>query len=112
MSEQEKSAGIKKKGKRGGAPKMNWATYLHKVKAQIHPDLGMASDAMFVVNGMVEDFKERLINESFAQALNVKSGTLKAKHGRSAASIMLDGEILKHTMAEGHRACEKYALVA
>jgi histone H2B len=112
MSEQEKSAGIKKKGKRGGVPKMHWATYLHKVKGQVHPDLGMASDAMFVVNGIVEDFKERLINESFAQALIVKSGTLKAKHGRSAASILLDGGLLKHTMAEGHKACEKYAINA
>lgn len=98
----------KKKNKKGGI-KMNWATYLHKIKNQVHPELGMASDAMFVVNGIVEDYKERLINASFAQATDFKSGTLKAKHGRCAAVLILEGTILKHTLTEGERACVNYA---
>ena len=58
----------KKGKKKSGHAKMNWATYLYKIKGQVHPNLGMASDAMFVINGIVEDYKERMIKEAFKSA--------------------------------------------
>ena len=105
-----KSGGIKKR--KAGAAKMNWATYLYKIKKQVHPDVGMASDAMFVLNGIIEDYKERLINESYKSAEAAAGGTVKAKHARTAASLLLDGQILKHTISEGEKAWSKYATAA
>jgi hypothetical protein len=104
-------AGIKKK-KRSGGPKMNWATYLYKIKNQVHPSVGMASDAMFVINGIVEDYKERLIKESFKSAADAQGGTVKAKHARTAAALLLDGNLLKYTNVEGEKAWAKYQAVA
>ena len=102
-----KSSGIKKKS-RSKTPKMNWATYLHKIKNQVHPNVGMASDAMFVINGIVEDYKDRLIKESFKSAEAVNGGTVKAKHCRTAAALILDGDLLKYTNSEGEKAWTKY----
>jgi len=98
----------KKKIKRGGPPRMNWATYLHKIKGQKHPELGMASDAMYVLNGIVEDYKERMILESYKSAESLKGGTIKSKHARMAAALLLDGQLLKHTVAEGEKTLAKY----
>lgn len=98
----------KKKIKRGGPPRMNWATYLHKIKGQVHPDLGMASDAMFVLNGIIEDYKERMILESYKSAESLKGGTIKSKHARMAAALLLDGQLLKQTVAEGEKRLAKY----
>lgn len=104
-------AGISKK-KRSKTPKMNWATYLYKIKNQVHPNVGMASDAMFVINGIVEDYKERLIKESFKSAADAQGGTVKSKHARAAAALLLDGELLKHTNSEGEKAWVKYQGIA
>ena len=106
-----KSGGIKKK-RTNGATKMNWATYLNKVKSQVHPSVGMASDAMFVVNGIVEEFKERMIREAFKSAEDAKGGTVKSKHARIAANLLLEGDLLKFTMVEGEKAWAKYQAVA
>jgi histone H2B len=99
-----------KKGKRTpGATRMNWAGYLHKLQKQRHPDLSMASDAMFTLNGMVEDFKERMIKASYNNADDLGSGTVKSKHCRAAAAMILDGQLLKYTNTEGEKAWHKYA---
>ena len=99
---------IDKKGSRSKSVKMNWATYLHKVKQQVHPNLGMASDAMIVLNALVEDYKDRMIKASINCAADNKSGTVKAKHTRTAAALLLDGQLLKHTNSEGEKAWVKY----
>jgi hypothetical protein len=67
---------------------------------------------MYVLNGIIEDYKERLINESYKSAEAAAGGTVKAKHARTAAALLLDGQILKHTMTEGEKAWAKYAAVA
>jgi histone H2B len=103
-----KLGGIKKK-RTAGATKMNWATYLYKIKKQVHPDVGMASDAMYTLNSIIEDYKERMIKESFKSAEDTGSSTVKAKHARAAAALMLDGDILKYTNTEGEKACTKFA---
>ena len=100
------------KKKKNNPNKMNWATYLSKIKHQVHPKLGISTDAMFIVNGIIEDYKERLIKESFKSAEDAGGGTVKAKHARVAASLLLDGSLLKQTMAEGEKAWAKYATVA
>ena len=100
------------KKKKNNPNKMNWATYLSKIHKQVHPNLGMSHDAMFVVNGIIEDYKERLIKESFKSAEDAGGGTVKAKHARVAATLLLDGSLLKQTMSEGEQAGAKYATVA
>ena len=102
----------KKRGTRSKTPRMAWASSLYKIKSQILPGVGMASDAMYVLNSIVDHYKSRLITESFNSAEQMGSGTVKAKHARTAAALLLTGKLLKHTNREGEKAFLKYASVA
>jgi len=99
--------GIKKKT-RSSTPKMNWATNLYRIKKSVNSDVGIASDAMFVLNAIVEEYKDRMIKESFKIAETLNEGTVKSKHARMAAELKLNGDLLKHTKTEGEKAWAKY----
>ena len=96
---------IKKKSR---GTKMPWATYLYKIKSNTTPHLGINADAMFVLNGIVEHYKDKMIHESFRSAEEDGKGTVKAKHSRTAAALLLDGQVLKRTIAESEKAWAKY----
>ena len=113
MSSVENTGIQKKKAVRNkGTAKMQWATYLQRVKQQAVPELGIASDAMFVYNGLVDHFVTKLIDTSYKVALDHASGTLKSKHARSAAALILHGKLLKYTNAAGEKAWAQYQEVA
>ena len=52
--------GDKKKGKR----KESYATYICKVLKQVHPDTGVSSKAMSIMNSFVNDLFERIAAEA------------------------------------------------
>jgi len=50
----------KKKGKR----KESYAIYIYKVLKQVHPDTGVSSKAMSIMNSFVNDLFERIAAEA------------------------------------------------
>ena len=50
----------KKKGKR----KESYAIYIYKVLKQVHPDTGISSKAMSIMNSFVNDLFERIAAEA------------------------------------------------
>ena len=58
------STNKKRKGKR----KESYAIYIYKVLKQVHPDTGISSKAMGIMNSFVNDIFERIATESKAPA--------------------------------------------
>ena len=65
----EKKAGKAKaaadgKKKRRGKRKESYAIYIYKVLKQVHPDTGISSKAMGIMNSFVNDIFERIATEA------------------------------------------------
>ena len=51
--------------KRRKTRKESYAIYIYKVLKQVHPDTGVSSKAMSIMNSFVNDIFERIASESF-----------------------------------------------
>ncbi|XP_024426028.3 histone H2B type 1-K isoform X2 [Desmodus rotundus] len=102
MPEPAKSAPAPKKGskkavtkaqkkdgkKRKRSRKESYSVYVYKVFKQVHPDTGISSKTMGIMNSFVNDIFERIAGE--------------------AVRVLLPGELAKHAVSEGSKAVTKY----
>merc|ERR1711973_514775 len=94
----------KKKGKR----KESHAIYIYKVLKQVHPDTGVSSKAMSIMNSFVNDLFERIAAESSKLAHYNKRSTITSREIQTAVRLLLPGELAKHAVSEGTKAVTKY----
>ena len=98
----------KKEGKkRGRCRKKSYSIYIYKVLKQIHPDTGISSKAMSVMNSFVTDIFERIAGEASRLAHNKRS-TITSRAIQTAVRLLLPGELVKHAVSEGTKAVTKY----
>lgn len=85
-----------------------YKTYLYKVLKQIHPDLGVSSQAMGILNDFVSDIYERLVKDAVrAQRLRGKTKTLTASDFQTAVRLLLPGNLGNHAEFEGKKAVSR-----
>ncbi|XP_071071451.1 histone H2B type 2-K1 [Dasypus novemcinctus] len=53
-----------KKSKKRSRRKETYSVYIYKVLKQVHPDIGISSKAMSIMNSFVNDVFERLAGEA------------------------------------------------
>ena len=94
----------KKKGKR----KESYAIYIYKVLKQVHPDTGVSSKAMSIMNSFVNDIFERIAAEASRLAHYNKRSTITSREIQTAVRLLLPGELAKHAVSEGTKAVTKY----
>ena len=94
----------KKKGKR----KESYAIYIYKVLKQVHPDTGVSSKAMSIMNSFVNDLFERIAAEASKLAHYNKRSTITSREIQTAVRLLLPGELAKHAVSEGTKAVTKY----
>ena len=94
----------KKKGKR----KESYAIYIYKVLKQVHPDTGISSKAMSIMNSFVNDVFERIANEAQRLAQYNRKHTISSREIQTAVRLLLPGELAKHAVSEGTKAVTKY----
>ena len=94
----------KKKRKR----KESYAIYIYKVLKQVHPDTGISSKAMSIMNSFVNDIFERIASESSRLAHYNKRSTITSREIQTAVRLLLPGELAKHAVSEGTKAVTKY----
>ena len=99
-----KGDGKKKKRKR----KESYAIYIYKVLKQVHPDTGVSSKAMSIMNSFVNDIFERIAAESSRLAHYNKRTTTTSREIQTAVRLLLPGELAKHAVSEGTKAVTKY----
>ncbi len=96
--------GKKRKKKR----KESYSIYIYKVLKQVHPDTGISSKAMSIMNSFVNDVFERIAGESCRLANYNKRQTISSREVQTAVRLLLPGELAKHAVSEGTKAVTKY----
>ena len=102
----QKSAPKDKKTKR--RRKESYAIYIYKVLKQVHPDTGVSSKAMSIMNSFVNDLFERIAAEASKLAHYNKRSTITSREIQTAVRLLLPGELAKHAVSEGTKAVTKY----
>jgi histone H2B len=96
------------KKKRKSKRKESFSSYLYKVLKQVHPDTGISSKAMSIMNSLVNDMFERIANESSKLSAHTGRQTISSREIQTAVRLILPGELSKHAVSEGTKAVTKY----
>ena len=102
--------------RRGRAPggkikkkrKESYSIYIYKVLKQVHPDTGVSSKAMSIMNSFVNDLFGRIAAEARKLAHYNKRSTISSREIQTAVRLLLPGELAKHAVSEGTKAVTKY----
>ncbi|XP_068115198.1 histone H2B 1.1-like [Hyperolius riggenbachi] len=104
VSKTQKKDGKKRRKTR----KESYAYYVYKVLKQVHPDTGISSKAMSIMNSFVNDIFERISGEASRLAHYNKRSTITSREIQTAVRLLLPGELAKHAVSEGTKAVTKY----
>jgi histone H2B len=94
--------------KRKRKKRESYAIYIYKVLKQVHPDTGISSKAMSIMNSFVNDIFERIAAEASRLAHYNKRSTITSREIQTAVRLLLPGELAKHAVSEGTKAVTKY----
>uniref|UniRef100_A0AC35UIG6 Histone H2B n=1 Tax=Rhabditophanes sp. KR3021 TaxID=114890 RepID=A0AC35UIG6_9BILA len=86
-----------------------YSSYIHRVLKQVHPDTGISSKAMSVMNSFCNDIFERIAAEGSKLSAYNKKSTISTREIQTAARLVLPGELAKHAVSEGTKAVTKYS---
>ncbi|XP_030399859.1 histone H2B 7-like [Gopherus evgoodei] len=95
--------------KRKRSRKESYSIYVYKVLKQVHPDTGISSKAMNIMNSFVSDLFERIAGEASRLALYNRRSTISSREIQTAVRLLLPGELAKHAVSEGTKAVTKYS---
>ena len=102
----------RRKGKRAARRRRrrreSYGIYIYKVLKQVHPDTGISSRAMSIMNSFVNDIFERIAGEASRLAQYNKRRTISSREVQTAVRLLLPGELAKHAVSEGTKAVTKY----
>merc|ERR1711959_307630 len=82
--------------------------YIYKVLKQVHPDTGISSKAMSIMNSFINDIFEKIAPEASKLARYSKKPTVTSREIQTAVRLILPGELAKHAVSEGTKAVTKY----
>jgi histone H2B len=97
--------GKKKKSKKSVE---SYKVYLYKVLKQVHPDTGVSSKAMSILNSMMNDMFDKVATEASRLSRYSKKPTITSREIQTAVRLVLPGELAKHAVSEGTKAVTKF----
>merc|ERR1712224_429769 len=100
-----KSSGAKGKKKKAVE---SYKIYIYKVLKQVHPDTGISSKAMSIMNSFINDIFEKIALEASRLARYNKKPTITSREVQTAVRLILPGELAKHAVSEGTKAVTKF----
>ena len=104
VTKAQKKDGKKRKHSR----KESYSVYMYKMLKQVHPDTGISSKAMGIMNSFVNDIFELIAGEALHLAHYNKRSTITPREIQTAVRLLLPGELTKHAVSEGTKAITKY----
>ena len=104
----EKKAKAAAPARRRRVRKESFSIYIYKVLKQVHPDTGISSRAMSILNSFVNDIFERIATEASRLAKYNNKATISSREIQTAVRLLLPGELAKHAVSEGTKAVTKY----
>ena len=100
-----KSTDKKKKSKKRTE---SYSSYIYKVLKQVHPDTGISSKAMSIMNSFINDIFEKIATEAAKLARYNKKPTVTSREIQTSVRLILPGELAKHAVSEGTKAVTKF----
>ncbi|CAK8576275.1 unnamed protein product [Lathyrus sativus] len=82
--------------------------YVYKVLKQVHPEMGISSKSMVILNNFMNDMFERVACEASKLKDYTGNMTLSSREIQGAVKLVLPGELGKHAIAEGIKAVNNY----
>jgi len=86
---------------------LTFFAYLQVLK-QVHPDTGISSKAMSILNSFIADIFEKIAVETASLARYNKKPTVTSREIQTAVRLILPGELAKHAVSEGTKAVTKF----
>ena len=75
---------------------------------QVHPDTGISSKSMSILNSFINDIFEKVATETAQLARINKKPTVTSREIQTAVRLVLPGELAKHAVSEGTKAVTKF----
>ncbi|KAL6907641.1 hypothetical protein ACP4OV_002680 [Aristida adscensionis] len=101
--------GVEKKGRKKAKKSVEtYKIYIFKVLKQVHPDIGISSKAMSIMNSFINDIFEKLAQEAARLARYNKKPTITSREIQTSVRLVLPGELAKHAVSEGTKAVTKF----
>ncbi|KAJ1208901.1 hypothetical protein NDU88_004284 [Pleurodeles waltl] len=75
---------------------------------QVHPDTGISSKAMGIMNSFINDIFEHITGEASCLAHYNQRHTITSREIQTAEHLLLPTELAKHAVSEGTKAVTKY----
>ena len=109
----KKAAAVKGAKKAAGGKKAKKGTesyklYIFKVLKQVHPDTGISSKSMAILNSFIADQFEKIAAAAAQLSRVNKKPTLTSREIQTAVRLVLPGELAKHAVSEGTKAVTKF----
>ena len=96
------------KKKRKASKVETFKVYIYKVLKQVHPDTGVSSKAMSIMNSFISDIFDKIASEASRLARYNKKPTVTSREIQTAVRLVLPGELAKHAVSEGTKAVTKF----
>ena len=74
----------------------------------MHPDTGISSKAISILNSLCQDQFEKIATEAAKLARYSKKPTVTSREIQTAVRLILPGELAKHAVSEGTKAVTKF----
>ena len=107
----EKKVAVKStdgKKKRKASKSESYKVYLYKVLKQVHPDTGVSSKAMSILNSLMNDMFDKIATEAARLSRYSKKPTMTSREIQTAVRLVLPGELSKHAVSDGTKAVTKF----
>ena len=104
----KEGGGDKKAKKKAKKSVETYKIYIFKVLKQVHPDIGISSKAMSIMNSFINDIFEKLAGEAAKLARYNKKPTITSREIQTSVRLVLPGELAKHAVSEGTKAVTKF----
>ncbi|KAL6768838.1 HTB1 [Auxenochlorella protothecoides x Auxenochlorella symbiontica] len=102
----KKPAGDKKKTSKKSVE--SYKLYIFKVLKQVHPDTGISSKAITILNSFIVDQFDKIATQASQLSRVNKKPTLTSREIQTAVRLVLPGELAKHAVSEGTKAVTKF----
>lgn len=102
-------------------PRVNFDIYIKKVLKQVHPAMGITTDAKKIMNSALNYFADKIAQEAnhladhYGKSSNGKKkssrkvkNTVSSREIQTATRLILPGELAKHGVSEGTKAVTKF----
>ena len=86
----------------------SYSIYIYKVLKQVHPQIGISSKSMSIMNSFATDLFTRITQDAIKLSQFNKNKTLTAREFQTGVRLLVPGELAKHSVSEGTKAVAKF----